>query len=350
MLEQKEQQQREAEAEKHRLIVLEQNQSKSFANGLFLPGIDPNVMAETDMTNFEGEKWKHFGKVARESSLKQTLIKEYSEVDAKVREYKRVASSKNSSHHSPKHGQPDMKSPTTKLQGQNKTLQHRRSKSGSIVIQSLSHQKSKLEELNPKRVSIRVNKTDNKLQSDDEDDPRRSVFFLNDRVKRSGEDEALNTPAKKKDSKQLSIAHQLKTLLYKADIREMMPDKYLFNKHRPHKQNSSKQSMWIHDRHSTKASDVSTGFQVDVNWIMDRMMADRPENDPERVLSNNNTMNIKNQQIMIEVKTGDHPAPPAPKKKTPAAYEHKSFLIKCSYELGKLKEGNVPQGVRFGIH
>ena len=318
-----------------------------FSEQLFIPGVQSTQLVQNtnQFTKQNYSHWKQANQKEKESSVRQTIIQEYDAIEERETtflnnsQHKEIKVIETYTRASRKIAEEDEQSKEIKPSS---NLQTPLGKSRSI-----NNLFSKKVRPNTANQSLAVSR-DNKVRSNRAIDlamhspVEGSVLYVKDKraVTNNNEDRDQHQGA---NSRPMSIAMQLKTLLYKADIKEMMPDQYLFNKFKIHK-NESRQSRWTHDKRTTMATDSSSGFNIDQNWFLDRMMASRLEKDESRVLTNNNTMSIKNQQVMIEFKTGDHPEPSAPKKRAPSAYMKRSFLIKCSYDgngKGMVQKGRV---------
>lgn len=352
----------------------------SLSNGLFIRGFAGGKIGEETFNKYS-EKWILKRNAERERSLKQTLNKEYSKIassphpphkrpnDAHIPPQSSLKNSYNEpSNQGPKENDSNHKhmiqSVLTlqdlggKVDDQEK-LNYKGSmsklrpgtavfgnKKSNIVHNRASSNKTSVADFQSLGVSQHHHMRRSSMQIDNFGKSD-SVYFIDNKAKNQQriEESKEGSEVRKKPK---SIAKQLQNLLYKAELREQMPDKYTFDKHKENRRSTAggKQNKWTHEKLTTKESD-NLSMNISKDWFYDRMMASRPRLDDNRVMTNNQTMNIKNHQVMIEFKTGEHEEPPPPKKRAHSAYQQKTFLIKCSY-TGENKEAHVKKGVPLG--
>ena len=172
-----------------------------------------------------------------------------------------------------------------------------------------------------------------------------SAFLLvTDNMNRAGSKIFEDSTVQEKKS---SSTNHLKKILAKANLKELMPDQYIFDKFKP-QHSPSKKDKWGYEKLTTTDTGSAHEFDIDKNWFHNRMMCSRLGEEPDRVLTNNKTMNLKNHQVMIEFKTGEHQPPEPPKKRPPDAYKKKSMMIKASFDHKKPEEFDYKKGVPLG--
>jgi len=344
--------------EKKKLKIAQKARDQVFSENLFLPGVESSVLVNTGH-QFEKKHnnfWSDFNKKVKEKSAKDTIMKEYKEIEERENSFLKSFQPKDlsviKSHPEvPKYRPLSSSKPVIPKKIEQFDTGHKVSSQNTTDKHRASLAKLFVDKKRPKTANVSLNNSEDRLveankaldkiiQGDNTGSQK--IYYVREAISRTESNERVQKGDKVKPQ---SIARQLKALLYKADIKEMMPDQYIFSKFTESK-NEGKVANWNHDKRTTAASDSSSGFNIDKNWFYDRMMAERLGNDPDRVLTNNKTMSIKNQQVMIEFKTGDHPDPPPPKKRAPSAYMHRSYLIKCSYDGSK--NGMVKKGRMLG--
>lgn len=369
-------------ASKSRKKLFSQNKAKlsALTNGLFIPGFRDGKISEETLKKFS-DTWAVKQKKEKEVSMKQTLKRAYDDLVPSIPEVDDANQNKQSA------GKADIQpinqelsQTSLKLELEKKNLESKSSlkpyhspeiskrrssfakidnkayvrpstatfgKGKSVLSQSLAQ--SRRNSIDNSKGSRQGTSPPNMGKSSAtifKSEKKGSMVFVDQKRELT---HGLEFTEEDKDGKKKpkSVAKQLQNLLYKADLREQMPDKYIFNNHKAPKIVGVKQSKWIHERQPTKTSDASTGFSISKDWFYDRMMADRLKEDPDRVLTNNTTINIKNHQVMIEFKTGVHEGLPPPKNRIRNSNNQKEYLIKCSL-TGNYKEVFLKKGMPFG--
>lgn len=362
--------------------LFSQNKAKlsALTNGLFIPGFKDGKISEETLKKFS-ETWAIKQKKEKELSMKQTLKKAFDELGPSIPDGhadNNQTTSKNLPDSPATHQETSQTSIKNQLdnkntvtisgfkQNQDSTFFKMRSSVANIEKKSYIRPstatfgagKSVLSQslAQSRRNSISASKGTDQPQGTHhlhkstaslfKSEKKGSMVFV-DHKRELTHGFELSEEDKEGKKKPKSIAKQLQNLLYKAELREQMPDKYTFNSHKAHRIVGIKQSKWVHDRQPTKASDTSTGFSVSKDWFYDRMMAGRLKDEDDRVLTNNTTMNIKNHQVMIEFKTGVHEEMPPPKNRIRNSNHQKEYLIKCSL-TGNYKDAFLKKGMPFG--
>jgi hypothetical protein len=375
-------QNKDLRATKKRKKIFSKNKTKlnALTNGLFIPGFQDGKISEDTLKKFS-DTWAVKAKKEKEVSMKQTLNKEYEKLQPALQDHDLVREQKAAPVRAQQRlpsgelSQTSLKLDVDNNQGAQYSI-FKKQKDGkgsqrrasisysnkkafvrpgtatfgagkSLLTQSLAGSKQNSMEVSKAAQDDRAAGTLGKSSiSMFKTEKKGSMIFV-DNKREITQGLELSDEEKNGKKKPKSIAKQLQSLLYKADLKEKMPDQYIFNTHKPPTITGARQSKWVHDRHTTKASDTSTGFSISKDWFYDRMMAGRLKEDEDRVLTNNTTMNIKNHQVMIEFKTGVHEEMPLPKKRVRTSNQQKEYLIKCSL-TGSHKEALVKKGVPLG--
>lgn len=375
----KEESEARAQRKKKKLFKEKKVKMEPLSSGLFIRGFADHQVSEQTFMKFS-QKWVSKRKSEKEKSLNKTLNKEFKIISINESAQKKIAASRPSIGKPKDYSETEKRSKSSQKQTQGQQIFLRNSAFTLKDVHSRSELRDSLVPTQGKSfirpgtatfgarrsgigsslVVSRKNSIDqadrlstfNQLQLKRQNlgasgqEGKGSVFFI-DNFQAGNHQEIESSSDEEQKPKPKSMAKKLQNLLYKAELREQMPDKYRFLKNKPKAKAMSRQSKWNHQRYTSMETDGSTAFTASKDWLYDRMLASRPRLDEDRALTHNKTMNIKNHQVMIEFKTGDHVELQMAKKKKNLDYKQKTFLVNCSY-TGDTVSNHLSKGVPLG--